>query len=102
MKLTPYHVEKLQELAKEVAALVDTPSGLAPAALLPLVHRAFPLLAELKMLDERQKRDELVAQIAASMLPWEAAGDEAAAQLAVTTARQLLAASESYTGGVVS
>jgi predicted nuclease with RNAse H fold len=102
MKLTPYHSEKLQQLAAKLLGAVNDDRTPTPAAVAAVVVDALPLFSELQMLAEHQRRDELIASIAAELLPWEAAGDEAAAQRAVTAARQLMNAAESYTGGVSS
>lgn len=95
MKLTDYHLDKLQDLAIRLSQTVSAGKS-SPTDLLPMVLEAMPVIREIRMLSERQRRDEKIAQIAARLLPWEDCGDEAAAQRAVDAARQLMNAAESF------
>lgn len=59
-----------------------------------LVPQGLELLKQAHQQAAREEQERFIADLAAKLLPWESAGDEAAAQLAVRAARQLLAAAK--------
>jgi hypothetical protein len=59
-----------------------------------LMPAGLAIIAEAHALARQEEREQFITTIAASLLPWQSAGDDAAAVLAVHTARQLLAAAE--------
>jgi len=89
VRLHPNHAQRLTELGQRLLTLVLV----GP----PKAHELTPLLAEFVDLlqtvqgwNADREEDLFAAEIAAHLLPWDSAGDEAAAVLAVHTAKLLI------------